>query len=82
MNLIFRMLYVLIRSLFCERIEGGSYVSEFGPARAAQRHRYQSNNGRGRIMAEGTSKGCIYARGVGVVKPIDALATVEMDKLK
>jgi len=36
----------------------------------------------GRIMAEGTSRGCVYARGVGVVKPIDAFAAVEMDNSK
>ncbi|MFA5825333.1 MAG: acyl-CoA thioesterase [Gallionellaceae bacterium] len=35
-----------------------------------------------RIVAEGTSKGCVYARGFGVVKPDDALAAVEQDKLK
>jgi len=33
-----------------------------------------------RIVAEGTSKGCVYARGLGVVKPDDALAAVEQDK--
>jgi acyl-CoA thioesterase FadM len=36
----------------------------------------------GRIMAEGTSKGCIYARGKGVVKIEDALVAVEQDRLK
>jgi len=35
-----------------------------------------------RIMAEGTSKGCVYARGSGVVKPADAIAAVEMDRSK
>ncbi len=35
-----------------------------------------------RIVAEGTSKGCVYARGVGVVNPRDALAAVEEDKSK
>lgn len=35
-----------------------------------------------RIVAEGTSKGCVYARGLGVIKPDDALAAVEQDKLK
>ncbi|HLY97262.1 MAG TPA: thioesterase family protein, partial [Sideroxyarcus sp.] len=30
MNLIFRMLYVLIRSLFCARIGTGQLVSELG----------------------------------------------------
>jgi hypothetical protein len=36
----------------------------------------------GRIAAEGTSKGCVYARGVGVVNPADAFAAVEQDKSK
>jgi acyl-CoA thioesterase FadM len=35
-----------------------------------------------RVIAEGTSKGCVYARGVGVVSPADAMAAVEQDKLK
>ncbi len=35
-----------------------------------------------RIMAEGTSKGCVYARGVGVVSPADAMAAVEQDRSK
>ena len=35
-----------------------------------------------RIVAEGTSKGCVYARGIGVVSPADAIAAVEQDKLK
>jgi hypothetical protein len=34
------------------------------------------------MMAEGTSKGCVYARGVGVVSPADAIAAVEQDKRK
>lgn len=35
-----------------------------------------------RIVATGTSKGCVYARGVGVVSPADAMAAVEEDKRK
>ena len=35
-----------------------------------------------RVVAEGTSKGCVYARGLGVVSPADAMAAVEQDKLK
>lgn len=35
-----------------------------------------------RIMAEGTSKGCVYARGVGVVAPAVARDAVEADKAK
>ncbi|MGA8864199.1 MAG: acyl-CoA thioesterase [Gallionella sp.] len=35
-----------------------------------------------RIVAEGTWKGCVYARGIGVVSPADAIAAVEQDKLK
>mgnify|MGYP003551481861 CR=1 FL=1 len=35
-----------------------------------------------RIMAEGTSKGCVYARGIGVVSPDEAITAVEQDKLK
>ncbi len=34
------------------------------------------------IVAEGTSKGCVYARGIGVVSPADAMAAVEQDKSK
>jgi len=155
MNLIFRMLYVLIRSLFCERLEEGNYVSELSlhvlpndidinlhmnngrylticdlnrvdifarsgllkamfkrswiPVIAEHTMTYKKPLGifmgyqvrtevthwdekffymkhafsrDGRIMAEGTSTGCVYARGVGVVKPIDAFAAVEMDKSK
>ena len=36
----------------------------------------------GRIMAEGTSKGCVYARGIGVVTPSDAMAAVEQDNAR
>jgi acyl-CoA thioesterase FadM len=32
------------------------------------------------IAAEGTSKGCVYARGKGVVAPADAFAAVEQDR--
>jgi hypothetical protein len=35
-----------------------------------------------RIVAEGTSKGCVYARGIGVVSPADAFAAVEQDRSK
>lgn len=35
-----------------------------------------------RLMAEGTSKGCVYARGIGVVKPSDAIAAAEQDRAK
>lgn len=35
-----------------------------------------------RVVAEGTSKGCVYARGKGVVAPDEAIAAVEQDKLK
>ncbi len=155
MNLIFRMLWVLIRSLFCERIEEDNLVSEFDlhvlpndidinfhmnngrylticdlnrvdifarsgllkamfkrnwiPVIAEHTMTYKKPLGifgrykvktevthwdekyfymmhtfsKGeRIMAEGTSKGCVYARGIGVVKPIDALAAIEMDRMK
>lgn len=155
MNLILRMLYVLIRSRFCARIEQGNLVSEFS-LRVLPNDidiNLHMNNGRflticdlnrvdifarsgllkamfkrnwlpviaehtmtykkplaifasykvktevthwdekyfymkhifskgGHNMAEGTSKGCVYARGVGVVKPIDALAAVELDRSK
>lgn len=33
-----------------------------------------------RVVAEGTSKGCVYARGKGVVSPADAIAAVEQDR--
>lgn len=155
MNLIFRMLYVLIRSLFCERLQDGHYASEFSlvvlpndidinlhmnngrflticdlnrvdifartgllkamfkrnwiPVIAEHtmvykkplgiferymvmtevthwdekffymKHTFRQGD---RIAAEGTSKGCVYARGVGVVKPVDAFAAVEMDSSK
>lgn len=36
----------------------------------------------GKVAAAGTSKGCVYARGQGVVAPGDALAAVERDKSK
>jgi acyl-CoA thioesterase FadM len=35
-----------------------------------------------RIVAEGTSKGCVYARGIGVISPNDAIAATEVDKTK
>ena len=35
-----------------------------------------------RVMAEGTSKGCVYARGAGVVRLDDAFAAVEQDRAK
>jgi len=35
-----------------------------------------------RVVAEGTSKGCVYARGLGVISPTEALAAVEEDKSK
>jgi acyl-CoA thioesterase FadM len=35
-----------------------------------------------RVVAEGTSKGCVYARGKGVVSPTDAIAAVEQDRLR
>ncbi len=155
MNLIFRMLWVLIRSLFGERMEQGNLVSEFSlhvlpndidinlhmnngrylticdlnrvdifartgllksmfkrnwmPVIAEHTMSYKKPLGLftsyqvktevthwdekyfhmkhtfskdGCTMAEGTSRGCVYARGIGVVKPIDALAAVEMDRTK
>jgi acyl-CoA thioesterase FadM len=36
----------------------------------------------GLIMAEGTSKGCVYARGIGVVSPAEARTAVEQDQTK
>jgi len=33
-----------------------------------------------RVVAEGTSKGCVYARGKGVISPADAIAAVEQDR--
>jgi len=35
-----------------------------------------------RVVAEGTSKGCVFARGKGVVSPADAIAAVEEDRLR
>jgi len=34
-----------------------------------------------RIIAEGTSKGCVYSRKTGVITPEQAIAAVEQDKL-
>lgn len=155
MNLIIRMLYVIIRSFFCERIEVGNFTSALSlrvlpndidinlhmnngrylticdlnrvdvfarsgllkamfkrnwiPVIAEHTMTYKKPLGiferydvklevthwdekyfymkhifsKGeRIMSEGTSKGCVYARGVGVVKPADALAAVAQDKSK
>lgn len=155
MNLIFRMLFVIIRSWFCERLEPGNFTSELS-LRVLPNDidiNFHMNNGRylticdlnrvdifarsgllkamfkrnwlpviaehtmtykkplgifvnfkvktevthwdekyfymkhvftkdERIMAEGTSKGCVYARGIGVVSPEEAIAAVEQDKLK
>jgi acyl-CoA thioesterase FadM len=155
MNLIFRMLYVLILSLFRERIDAGNFVSQLS-LRVLPNDldiNFHMNNGRylticdlnrvdlfarsgllkamfkrkwipviaehtmtykkplgmfehfdvklevthwdekyfymkhtfsnsERIVAEGTSKGCVYARGLGVISPADAIAAVEQDKLK
>jgi acyl-CoA thioesterase FadM len=36
----------------------------------------------GRVAAEGTSKGCVYARGAGVVAPDRAFAAVQEDRKK
>lgn len=155
MNLIFRMLYVLILSLFRERLDAGNLVSRLS-LRVLPNDldiNFHMNNGRylticdlnrvdlfarsgllkamfrrnwipviaehtmtykkplgmferfdvmlevthwdekyfymkhtfskdERIVAEGTSKGCVYARGLGVVSPADALDAVEQDKLR
>ncbi|MGA7750650.1 MAG: thioesterase family protein [Gallionella sp.] len=155
MNLIFRMLYVLILSLFRERLDAGNFVSRLS-LRVLPNDldiNFHMNNGRyltisdlnrvdlfarsgllkamfkrnwipviaehtmaykkpwgifehfdvklevthwdekyfymkhtfskdERIVAEGTSKGCVYAREVGVISPADAIAAVELDKLK
>jgi acyl-CoA thioesterase FadM len=155
MNLIFRMLYVLIRSWFCERAEVGNLTSELSlrvlpndidinlhmnngrylticdlnrvdifarsgllkamfkrnwlPVIADHTMTYKkplgifksyqvktevthwdekyfymthSFHAGQRIVAEGTSKGCVYARGVGVVRPDDAIAAMEQDRSK
>ena len=153
MNLIFRMLYVIIRSFFCARLQAGNFSSEL-KLRVLPNDidiNFHMNNGRylticdlnrvdvfarsgllkamfkrgwipviaehtmtykkplnifqryevklevlrwdekyfymthtftcnGRVAAEGTSKGCVYARGTGVVNPADAFAAVEQDK--
>ena len=155
MNLIFRMLYVLILSLFRERLDAGNLVSRLG-LRVLPNDldiNFHMNNGRylticdlnrvdlfarsgllkamfkrswipviaehtmtykkplgmfehfyvtlevthwdekyfymkhtfskeQRILAEGTSKGCVYARGLGVISPVDAMAAVEQDRWK
>jgi acyl-CoA thioesterase FadM len=153
MNAIFRTLYVLMLSLFRERIEDGNLVSElyFRVLPTDVDFNFHMNNGRylticdlnridiyarsgllkamfrrnwlpviaehtmiykkplglferfkvttkvthwdekyfymnhtfnrdDRVMAEGTSKACVYARGVGVVRPDDALAAVQQDR--
>jgi acyl-CoA thioesterase FadM len=43
------------------------------------KHVFSNNE---RTLAEGTSKGCVYARGRGVVSPAEALAAVEQDRSK
>lgn len=35
-----------------------------------------------RIVAEGISKGCVYARGSGVISPADAISAVNQDRSK
>jgi acyl-CoA thioesterase FadM len=153
MNLIFRMFYVLVLSLFRERLEGGKFASQISlyvlpndldinfhmnngrylticdlnrvdlfarsgllkamfkrnwipviaehtmtykkPLGLFQRfdttlevthwdekyfymtHTFSREN---RIIAEGSSKGCVYARGSGVVSPAEAFAAVEQDR--
>ncbi|MGB8517585.1 MAG: thioesterase family protein [Gallionella sp.] len=34
----------------------------------------------GRVVAEGTSKGCVYAKNHGVVSPAEAMAAIESDR--
>ena len=155
MNLIFRMLWVIVRSLFMERMDKGNYKSSLAlrvlpndidinlhmnngrylticdlnrvdvfarsgllkamfkrgwipviaehtmtykkPLGIFERYRVKTevthwdekyfymkhNFSTGeRIAAEGTSKGCVYARGIGVVSPADAIAAVEQDRSK
>jgi acyl-CoA thioesterase FadM len=43
------------------------------------KHTFSKNK---RIVAEGTSAGCVYARGLDVISPADAKAAIEQDKLK
>jgi acyl-CoA thioesterase FadM len=155
MNLVFRMLYVLIQSMFRERLDAGNFVSQLS-LRVLPNDldiNFHMNNGRylticdlnrvdlfarsgllkamfkrnwipviaehtmiykkplgmfehfdvrlevthwdqkyfymkhtfsngERIVAEGTSKGCVYARKLGVISPADAIAAVEQDKFK
>jgi acyl-CoA thioesterase FadM len=153
MNLIFRMFYVLVLSLFRERLDSGKFVSQLGlyvlpndldinfhmnngrylticdlnrvdlfarsgllkamfkrnwiPVIAEHTMTYKKPLGlfqrfdttlevthwdekyfymthtfsrEKRIVAEGTSKGCVYARGIGVVSPAEAIAAVEQDR--
>jgi acyl-CoA thioesterase FadM len=137
MNLIFRMLYVLMLSLFRERLDinfhmnNGRYLTicdlnridlfarsgllmamyrrNWIPVIAEHTMAYKKPLGlferfdvmlevthwdekyfymkhvfsnSERILAEGTSKGCVYARGHGVVSPAEALAAVEQDRSK
>jgi acyl-CoA thioesterase FadM len=155
MNLIFRMLWVIIRSFFMERMEQGRYTSSL-TLRVLPNDidiNFHMNNGRylticdlnrvdvfarsgllkamfkrgwipviaehtmtykkplnifqryevklevlrwdekyfymthafiygERVVAEGTSKGCVYERGVGVVSPDRAFTAVEQDRSK
>lgn len=34
----------------------------------------------GRVVAEGTSKGCVYAKNHGVISPAEAMAAIEFDR--
>jgi acyl-CoA thioesterase FadM len=60
-----------------ERYEVKLEVTHWDEKYFYMRHVFSTDE---RIMAVGSSKGCVYARGSGVVKPIDALAAVEQDR--
>jgi acyl-CoA thioesterase FadM len=72
------MTYKKPLSMF-ERFEVNLQVTRWDEKYFYMTHTFRTSE---RIVAEGTSKGCVYARGAGVVSPIDAFAAVEQDKMK
>ncbi|MFZ5503770.1 MAG: acyl-CoA thioesterase [Pseudomonadota bacterium] len=70
------MTYKKPLSLF-ERYEVSLEVTHWDDKYFYMKHRF--NRG-ARIIAEGGSKGCVYARGRGVVSPAEAINAVERDR--
>lgn len=62
-----------------ERFDVGLEVTHWDEKYFYMKHTFRRGD---RLMAEGTSKGCVYARGIGVIKPSDAIAAAEQDRAK